>query len=783
MAASSAVKPKSSPFDTGFGSFNELVDQISSTGMKDWMNSQTAGGAADVNKKRNDFIQDCARLRGRLKSRQGFVNPRSTWIQYWDFATTIALLYTATITPYEVCVGLKSEWGVLWGINTFMNLIFMGDIGVQFFLPVLNPETNEFIRDHKILARKYLKSWFVIDVGTVLPFDTLMLIKPDLFGSSSCGSGFTPVKAMKLLRIARLFKLVKILRASRILSRWESSISMSTSSRTLLTAWVGWAVAMHWLACIWLLMPQLQSTFREDADVQNALNHKILTLNQTSCEACICSSDQNSPVCLSPCLTDCEVLTVSEELGIPAHTVRNGQQWMCRAADKGWLPTDFSEFPSTMWVYALAKVLGGLGPLGAASPEESFLVSFNGLAVRISFAVLQGYILRVLTTGNPDEMRYRQKLDALNFMMADSHIPNDVRRSVRDYFRRSKQLVKRSAYYGLIDSSLSRTLRSQMRQLISKDVFKTVWWMQACEPGFLLSLSEHTKREAFGAEETISSVDENGFPRLCILMAGVASRAGNIMMSGATWGDMIISSPMLRDMRNAKALSYVEVVTLSRKGLDEVMAKFPVSAKAISMAALKLATQRTIVVMAMYSKVHGEEKANEQVSSLMDGSDGLGAIASKAAAPAPAGATTTPPRRQPIGQNNQRASPLSAALVSLQKRGVVGAASPNSEPWCEVEPRGAGMFSPAVPPGTPPPLGNGSVAPVNVSVKSSGSAGSTAAMGGASQAGDSSHVMDKLSNLERTMEVVLAKLNQVQAAQQAASSETAKFEDANTLFA
>ena len=91
---------------------------------------------------------------------------------------------------------------------------------------------------------------------------------------------------------------------------------------------------MHWLACIWLLMPQLQSTFRENADVQNALNYKMFTLNQTSCEACTCASDQDSPVCLSPCLTACEILTVSEELGIPAHTVRNGQQWMCRAVDK-----------------------------------------------------------------------------------------------------------------------------------------------------------------------------------------------------------------------------------------------------------------------------------------------------------------------------------------------------------------------------------------------------------------------------------------------------------------
>ena len=35
----------------------------------------------------------------------------------------------------------------------------------------------------------------------------------------------------------------------------------------------------------------------------------------------------------------------------------------------------------------------------------------------------QGVIIRVITTGNPDEMLFRQSLDALNYMMADQRIP------------------------------------------------------------------------------------------------------------------------------------------------------------------------------------------------------------------------------------------------------------------------------------------------------------------------------------------------------------------------
>ena len=55
---------------------------------------------------------------------------------------------------------------------------------------------------------------------------------------------------------------------------------------------------------------------------------------------------------------------------------------------------------------------------------------------------------------------------------------------------------------------------------------------------------------------------ENGEARMCILDQGVVSRAGMILTRGASWGDLLISSPMLRDTRPAKALGYCEVVTL-----------------------------------------------------------------------------------------------------------------------------------------------------------------------------------------------------------------------------
>ena len=122
------------------------------------------------------------------------------------------------------------------------------------------------------------------------------------------------------------------------------------------TVWIGWAVVIHWLACIWLLMPLLQSSWRDESDVNKALTHRIVGLNDTSCDACICSSDKNSDVCISPCLTRCETETIATLRGVPLVEIEHGQSWLCRAVGKGWLPSSFATQPLTMWVYSLAKV-------------------------------------------------------------------------------------------------------------------------------------------------------------------------------------------------------------------------------------------------------------------------------------------------------------------------------------------------------------------------------------------------------------------------------------------
>ena len=67
-------------------------------------------------------------------------------------------------------------------------------------------------------------------------------------------------------------------------------------------AWTSWAICMHWLACLWMLLPQLQGTWREDPEVAAAVEWQMesnsTTLNGVpigaACTACYCGSDAAS---------------------------------------------------------------------------------------------------------------------------------------------------------------------------------------------------------------------------------------------------------------------------------------------------------------------------------------------------------------------------------------------------------------------------------------------------------------------------------------------------------
>ena len=426
-------------------------------------------------------------------------------------------------------------------------------------------------------------------------------------------------KSFKLIRIARLIKLARVLRASRIIQRWENSISISYSSRSLGAAVLGIIVLLHWFGCFWALLPQLQGNWRDAPGLEQAVaNCDSDPLScvwpdwDETCTGCIAADPSTSSICSSSCLTLCERNVLAAVIGENPNYVRDKETWICRAVNDGLLSSNHEEMPFTLWItaclVAMLQLVGGVAGITPTNTTEYVVFVFAILAGTLAFAAIQGVIVQVMTNGDPDEIKFRQAMDALNFMMQDQHVPIRNRLIVRDYFRRSKKLMKRKSYYELIDRSLSRGLRADIRFLISNNLFSHVWWLQACEREFLEDLSVFIERESFSAKENIPSGPET----LNILMQGVATRGGAIIAVGGSWGDVIITSAMLRDTRQAKALGYCEVAKLSREALMHTAKGYPKSSKVIREASLKVAVSRAMMVISMYSRMHNARQMRKK---------------------------------------------------------------------------------------------------------------------------------------------------------------------------
>ena len=226
-----------------------------------YMANQQANAQLDP----NQLKADVDKLARRMKAmNRGLIDLNGKFIQYWDFFTISALLFTLFVTPVEVALVDKVEVDALFVINQVVALIFVADMGINFRLPYKEPikKGGATVKDPTKIAVKYLSSWFWIDLVSIVPFDIMTVA--GVFGPQEAGAGsdVSKLKAVKLIRLLRLLKLARILRASRIFSRLENKLGLSFNTREMIK-WSSFVFSIvHLLSCLWALAASLYGSAR-----------------------------------------------------------------------------------------------------------------------------------------------------------------------------------------------------------------------------------------------------------------------------------------------------------------------------------------------------------------------------------------------------------------------------------------------------------------------------------------------------------------------------------------
>ena len=197
--------------------------------------------------------EDIARMRKRLSGSNYLIDPAKKRMQQWDLITMMGLLYTAIVTPVEVGFSSSGELHVVFFVNRCVDLVFTVDLILNFFT-MYRDETKGFalIKNHRMIVKRYLYTWFTLDLLSIIPYELLPL--PKAF------------RAVRLIRLMRLLKLARVAKASRVLARYETKLSITYAQRDILKMAVLTVIVSHWMACIMGITDTLLRDDPEDPD-------------------------------------------------------------------------------------------------------------------------------------------------------------------------------------------------------------------------------------------------------------------------------------------------------------------------------------------------------------------------------------------------------------------------------------------------------------------------------------------------------------------------------------
>lgn len=166
------------------------------------------------------------------------IHPESRFKIFWELYILVLTVLVTIIAPLIVVFQFPLSPALIV-FDILVTLSFTVDIAIQFNTGYM--VRQEMVTDRKLIARRYLRGWFILDLLATIPFTWIF--------ASNRFAGLNRV--FRFFRLARLFKLFG---SSKILNRAKSLsfINPSFMRLFLLVFWI--LVAAHLIACGWIFI-------------------------------------------------------------------------------------------------------------------------------------------------------------------------------------------------------------------------------------------------------------------------------------------------------------------------------------------------------------------------------------------------------------------------------------------------------------------------------------------------------------------------------------------------
>ncbi|XP_014473811.1 PREDICTED: potassium/sodium hyperpolarization-activated cyclic nucleotide-gated channel 1-like [Dinoponera quadriceps] len=171
-----------------------------------------------------------------IESYPYMIHPFSSFRIMWETAMTVFIIAALIVTPILFTFFVNHE---KWHINHAINAVLVCDIVLWFLTGYYDHQTQSIILDSRIVASKYLRGFFVLNVLPVLPLEFLATAREPIWF----------LKSVNLLKIVWMRNLLIYSRRLYYVYRINFHLYKIAEMGVIMVIYV------HWVACLEYYIP------------------------------------------------------------------------------------------------------------------------------------------------------------------------------------------------------------------------------------------------------------------------------------------------------------------------------------------------------------------------------------------------------------------------------------------------------------------------------------------------------------------------------------------------